>query len=102
MRERYVNDSCKANRELIACRDNPKRYQYDAQRGITRKHLLLKIHHLEKAKLRQLLANNSFIGDKAMHRRLLELVPPDRHKLVFRCVVSGLLLVIYLPDSQSV
>ena len=86
MRERYVNDSCKANRELLSCRDRPRHYLYNEQRGITRKHLLKKIHHLDKAKLRQLLANPTFTNDKLMHRRLLELVPPDRHKLVFRCV----------------
>lgn len=86
MRERYVNDSCKANRELLSCRDRPRHYLYNEQRGITRKHLVKKIHHLDKAKLRQLLANPTFTNDKLMHRRLLELVPPDRHKLVFRCV----------------
>lgn len=98
MRERYVNDSCKANRQLLECRDYPKKYDYAAQRSITRKHLLKKIHHLEKPKLRQLLANNSFVNDKLMHRRLLELVPPDRHKLVFRCVQW---VMSYLTDGMA-
>ena len=75
-----------AKQPLLECRDY-RRSTTTCPTRITRKHLLKKIHHLEKLKppapgprQRQTHASPA-----------VELVPPDRHKLVFRCSMGRLL-----------
>lgn len=83
MRIRYVLESTNSNVDLIHVRDHPLKYDFEAQSTVTKRQLISKIHHLDEPKLRLLVSNTSFMNDPNMKRRLLELVPPTRRKLVF-------------------
>jgi len=82
-RVRYVIEAALSNRDLQVIRQSPLKYDYAQQSHIIRRQLLKKIHHLDAPNLRLLLSNKSFVNDELMHKRLLELLPPNRHKLVF-------------------
>jgi hypothetical protein len=64
-------------------KEQPRTYDLSSQPKVITRQLVSKIHTLNKAQLKLLLSNPSFTTNKQMHYKILELIPPERHKLVF-------------------
>jgi len=80
-----IRETVDVNQELLNITHNPTTYNYSAKNPFCRKHLLLKIHHLDPRVLKKLLKNKTFFDDDTnMRKRLQELLPPSRKKLLRR------------------